>query len=43
MMAVADAELTGAPGVVLTTKGPGLANAANGMAAPRSNARRSCW
>lgn len=31
MMAVADAELTGAPGVVLTTKGPGLANAANGV------------
>lgn len=32
MMAVADAELTGAPGVVLTTKGPGLMNAANGLA-----------
>ncbi|WP_170979311.1 thiamine pyrophosphate-binding protein [Roseomonas sp. HF4] len=32
MMAVADAELTGAPGVVLTTKGPGLFNAANGVA-----------
>nr|WP_232478881.1 thiamine pyrophosphate-dependent enzyme [Roseomonas rosulenta] len=31
MMAAADAELTGAPGVVLTTKGPGLSNAANGM------------
>ncbi|WP_230167714.1 thiamine pyrophosphate-binding protein [Roseomonas sp. CECT 9278] len=31
MMAVADAELTGAPGVVLTTKGPGLSNAANGV------------
>lgn len=31
MMAVADAELTGAPGVVLTTKGPGLSNAANGI------------
>jgi acetolactate synthase-1/2/3 large subunit len=32
MMAVADAELTGAPGVVLTTKGPGLMNAMNGLA-----------
>lgn len=32
MAAVAEAELTGAPGVVLTTKGPGLANALNGMA-----------
>jgi acetolactate synthase-1/2/3 large subunit len=32
MAAIADAELTGAPGVVLTTKGPGLANALNGMA-----------
>ncbi len=32
MMALADAELTGAPGVVLTTKGPGLANATNGLA-----------
>ncbi len=31
MMAVADAELTGAPGAVLTTKGPGLSNAANGI------------
>ena len=31
MMAVADAELTGAPGAVLTTKGPGLSNAANGL------------
>ncbi len=31
MMAVADAELTGAPGVVLTTKGPGLSNALNGV------------
>jgi len=32
MAAVADAELTGAPGVVLTTKGPGVANALNGLA-----------
>ena len=32
MMAVADAEITGAPGVVLTTKGPGLMNALNGIA-----------
>lgn len=32
MMALADAELTGAPGVVMTTKGPGVANAANGLA-----------
>lgn len=32
MAAVAEAELTGAPGVVLTTKGPGLANALNGLA-----------
>ncbi|WP_372620401.1 thiamine pyrophosphate-binding protein [Falsiroseomonas sp.] len=32
MGALAEAELTGAPGVVLTTKGPGLANALNGMA-----------
>lgn len=31
MMATADAELTGAPGAVLTTKGPGIANAANGI------------
>ncbi len=31
MMAVADAELTGSPGVVLTTKGPGLSNALNGV------------
>jgi acetolactate synthase-1/2/3 large subunit len=31
MMAVADAELTGAPGAVLTTKGPGLSNAVNGV------------
>jgi acetolactate synthase-1/2/3 large subunit len=32
MAAIADAELTGAPGVVLTTKGPGVANALNGLA-----------
>jgi acetolactate synthase-1/2/3 large subunit len=32
MMALADAELTGAPGVVMTTKGPGVSNAANGLA-----------
>ena len=32
MMALAEAELTGAPGVVLVTKGPGIANAANGVA-----------
>jgi acetolactate synthase-1/2/3 large subunit len=32
MAAVADAELTGAPGVVLTTKGPGVGNAVNGLA-----------
>jgi acetolactate synthase I/II/III large subunit len=32
MMAVADAEVTGAPGVVLTTKGQGLMNALNGIA-----------
>ncbi len=32
MAAVAETELTGAPGVVLTTKGPGLANALNGLA-----------
>ena len=32
MAAIADAELTGAPGVVLTTKGPGMANALNGLA-----------
>jgi acetolactate synthase-1/2/3 large subunit len=31
MMATADAELSGAPGAVLTTKGPGLSNAANGV------------
>jgi acetolactate synthase-1/2/3 large subunit len=30
--AMADAELTGAPGVVLTTKGPGVGNAVNGLA-----------
>jgi acetolactate synthase-1/2/3 large subunit len=32
MAAIAEAELTGAPGVVLTTKGPGVANALNGLA-----------
>ncbi|WP_158287568.1 thiamine pyrophosphate-binding protein [Falsiroseomonas bella] len=32
MAALADAELTGAPGVVLTTKGPGVGNALNGLA-----------
>ena len=32
IMAMADAELTGAPGAVLTTKGPGVANAVNGLA-----------
>lgn len=32
MMAAATAELDGAPGVALTTKGPGVANAANGIA-----------
>jgi acetolactate synthase-1/2/3 large subunit len=32
MAALADAELTGAPGAVLTTKGPGVMNAANGLA-----------
>jgi acetolactate synthase-1/2/3 large subunit len=32
MMAGALAETTGVPGVALTTKGPGLANAANGVA-----------
>uniref|UniRef100_UPI0022EB05D8 thiamine pyrophosphate-binding protein n=1 Tax=Falsiroseomonas oryzae TaxID=2766473 RepID=UPI0022EB05D8 len=32
MGAIAEAELTGAPGVVLTTKGPGVANALNGLA-----------
>jgi acetolactate synthase-1/2/3 large subunit len=32
MMAAASAEVTGRPGAVLTTKGPGLANAANGIA-----------
>ena len=32
MMAAATAELTGAPGVALTTKGPGTASAANGAA-----------
>ena len=32
MSALADAELTGAPGVVLTTKGPGMGNALNGLA-----------
>lgn len=32
MAAIADAELTGAPGVVLTTKGPGVGNALNGLA-----------
>jgi acetolactate synthase-1/2/3 large subunit len=30
--AMADAELTGAPGVVLTTKGPGVGNVVNGLA-----------
>jgi acetolactate synthase-1/2/3 large subunit len=32
IMALADAELTGAPGVVLTTKGPGVSNVANALA-----------
>ena len=32
MMAAATAELSGAPGVALTTKGPGTASAANGVA-----------
>ena len=32
MMAAATAELDGSPGVALTTKGPGIANAANGVA-----------
>jgi acetolactate synthase-1/2/3 large subunit len=32
MMAAVTAELTGLPGVVLTTKGPGTANAVNGVA-----------
>jgi acetolactate synthase-1/2/3 large subunit len=32
MMAAVTAELSGTPGVVLTTKGPGLANAVNGVA-----------
>lgn len=32
MMAATTAELTGAPGVALTTKGPGTASAANGVA-----------
>ena len=32
MAAIAEAELTGAPGVVLTTKGPGVGNALNGLA-----------
>jgi acetolactate synthase-1/2/3 large subunit len=32
IMALADAELTGAPGVVLTTKGPGVSSAANALA-----------
>jgi len=32
MMACAEAEITGTLGVVLTTRGPGVANAANGVA-----------
>ncbi len=32
MMAAATAELSGTPGVALTTKGPGTANAVNGLA-----------
>ncbi len=32
MMAMADAQVSGAPGVILCTRGPGLANAANGIA-----------
>lgn len=32
MMAAATADLAGTPGAALTTKGPGVANAANGMA-----------
>ena len=33
LMAMATAQLTGAPGVLMTTRGPGLANAVNGIAA----------
>ncbi|MBL6455590.1 thiamine pyrophosphate-binding protein [Belnapia sp. T6] len=33
IMAAATAQLTGAPGVLMTTRGPGLANAVNGIAA----------
>ncbi len=32
IMASIEAELTGAPGVIMTTRGPGLANAVNGVA-----------
>ncbi|MGE0715770.1 MAG: thiamine pyrophosphate-binding protein [Alphaproteobacteria bacterium] len=32
IMAAAEAEVTGTPGVLLTTRGPGLANAVNGIA-----------
>jgi len=32
MMAAADSDISGAPGAVLTTKGPGLAQAMNGLA-----------
>lgn len=32
MAAMAEAQITGAPGVLLCTRGPGLANAANGIA-----------
>ncbi len=32
MMAMADAQVTGAPGVLLTTRGPGLTNGTNGIA-----------
>ena len=32
MMAMAEAQIGGAPGVIVTTRGPGLANAVNGIA-----------
>ncbi|MCO6415073.1 thiamine pyrophosphate-dependent enzyme [Siccirubricoccus sp. KC 17139] len=35
IMAAATAQLTGAPGVLMTTRGPGLANAVNGIAAAK--------
>ncbi len=42
IMAATEAELAGTPGAALCTRGPGVGNAANGMAHAPSTARRWC-